>query len=115
LRNFKKIRILIEEELEIEDSIHFINARCLLREIESMLENVNVSFRKFRALNHHMNLQFWEQKQKKDSNLYGKAIYFFRYGKSSSFAPFYIKTSDDIKILKTFFDEVWKKAKKLDI
>lgn len=105
LKKFNKIRILTEEEIEINGSIHHKNTRCFIREIEDKLENenINVKFKKAKAMDHHMTLQFWEDK----AGVIGRAIYFFRYGKSSSFAPFYISDSEDIRILKDFFEELW--------
>lgn len=112
LKKFKDIRVIVEEEIEIKGSIHYENVKCFLSEIRKELEknNINAEFRKTKALNHHMNLQFWSDDSKM---IKGRAIYFFREGKSSSLAPFYITNSEDITVLKNFFEKLWKVSKVL--
>lgn len=111
------IKIIINKDLLITDSIHYRNSLEILRKKLSQLPNdwtgayysspidsCNVEIKGKSNLKHHITLLC---KETDGSPLIGKAIYFEREGKASSFTPFLLENTEDIQSLKKFFDDLW--------
>jgi hypothetical protein len=99
--NSKQIKILVNRDVyELQDALHFENSKS------NLLNAVKEEIRARQRVMYGLNMAFTESGNK----ITGKAIVFYRYGKSSSFSAVFIDETDqnadgsDISNLKKFFD-----------
>jgi len=94
------IKVITDAEINLTGSLHYRNVLSFQSEI---LKDKISEIRSVKGINHRITLRF---KGDDTSGIEGEAIYFYRSGKGSSFAPFYLQNNVDIMVLKAFFDNL---------